>query len=187
MALPNNYCDFCLGDSKINKKTGQPEELVSCSDCGRSGTSNPGEGLPRSASGPQGVLGLLSSSGCHSQPGHLASPPFLAACFTRPHPHRAPVLPAVHPRDDGGSEDLPLAVHRVQVLQHLRHLRERRACPCPSRRAPQLSPSFPQFPLKWAFFEKGARPPCARPSPASQVESHLAGVCGTSGWCQTLC
>lgn len=38
LALPNNYCDFCLGDSKINKKTGQPEELVSCSDCGRSGT-----------------------------------------------------------------------------------------------------------------------------------------------------
>ncbi|XP_068034797.1 zinc finger protein ubi-d4 isoform X1 [Anomalospiza imberbis] len=37
LALPNNYCDFCLGDSKINKKTGQPEELVSCSDCGRSG------------------------------------------------------------------------------------------------------------------------------------------------------
>ncbi|KAK2511332.1 zinc finger protein ubi-d4-like [Columba guinea] len=36
LALPNNYCDFCLGDSKINKKTGQPEELVSCSDCGRS-------------------------------------------------------------------------------------------------------------------------------------------------------
>lgn len=41
LALPNNYCDFCLGDSKINKKTGQPEELVSCSDCGRSGTSGP--------------------------------------------------------------------------------------------------------------------------------------------------
>lgn len=39
LALPNNYCDFCLGDSKINKKTGQPEELVSCSDCGRSGTT----------------------------------------------------------------------------------------------------------------------------------------------------
>lgn len=45
LALPNNYCDFCLGDSKINKKTGQPEELVSCSDCGRSGTSK-GEGCP---------------------------------------------------------------------------------------------------------------------------------------------
>jgi hypothetical protein len=43
LALPNNYCDFCLGDSKINKKTGQPEELVSCSDCGRSGTSIPKE------------------------------------------------------------------------------------------------------------------------------------------------
>ncbi|MBN3314009.1 REQU protein, partial [Atractosteus spatula] len=37
LALPNNYCDFCLGDSKINHKTGQSEELVSCSDCGRSG------------------------------------------------------------------------------------------------------------------------------------------------------
>ncbi|XP_005061364.1 PREDICTED: zinc finger protein ubi-d4 [Ficedula albicollis] len=41
LALPNNYCDFCLGDSKINKKTGQPEELVSCSDCGRSGRRFP--------------------------------------------------------------------------------------------------------------------------------------------------
>ncbi|XP_036404819.1 zinc finger protein ubi-d4-like [Megalops cyprinoides] len=37
LALPNNYCDFCLGDSKINHKTGQSEGLVSCSDCGRSG------------------------------------------------------------------------------------------------------------------------------------------------------
>ncbi|XP_062892603.1 zinc finger protein ubi-d4 isoform X2 [Mobula hypostoma] len=37
LALPNNYCDFCLGDSRLNKKTGQSEELVSCSDCGRSG------------------------------------------------------------------------------------------------------------------------------------------------------
>ncbi|KAJ8372956.1 hypothetical protein AAFF_G00272800 [Aldrovandia affinis] len=36
LALPNNYCDFCLGDSKTNQKTGQSEELVSCSDCGRS-------------------------------------------------------------------------------------------------------------------------------------------------------
>ncbi|CAG9860981.1 unnamed protein product [Phyllotreta striolata] len=31
------YCDFCLGDSSENKKTGVQEELVSCSDCGRSG------------------------------------------------------------------------------------------------------------------------------------------------------
>ncbi|XP_077320719.1 zinc finger protein DPF3 isoform X3 [Lithobates pipiens] len=34
--LSNNYCDFCLGDSTMNKKSGQPEELVSCADCGRS-------------------------------------------------------------------------------------------------------------------------------------------------------
>jgi len=33
----NNYCDFCLGDVFENKKTGQPEELLSCADCGRSG------------------------------------------------------------------------------------------------------------------------------------------------------
>ncbi|KAI1897292.1 hypothetical protein AGOR_G00081820 [Albula goreensis] len=35
--IPNDYCDFCLGDSNSNMKTGQAEELVSCSDCGRSG------------------------------------------------------------------------------------------------------------------------------------------------------
>ncbi|XP_045464684.1 zinc finger protein ubi-d4 B isoform X1 [Harmonia axyridis] len=34
---PSPYCDFCLGDSRENKKTGCAEELVSCSDCGRSG------------------------------------------------------------------------------------------------------------------------------------------------------
>ncbi|XP_060553474.1 zinc finger protein DPF3-like isoform X2 [Ruditapes philippinarum] len=33
----SNYCDFCLGDADENKKTGTAEELVSCSDCGRSG------------------------------------------------------------------------------------------------------------------------------------------------------
>lgn len=36
-AKPNAYCDFCLGDSSDNKKTGRPEELVSCAECGRSG------------------------------------------------------------------------------------------------------------------------------------------------------
>ncbi|XP_019760088.1 zinc finger protein ubi-d4 isoform X5 [Dendroctonus ponderosae] len=34
---PSPYCDFCLGDSTQNKKTGGVEELVSCHDCGRSG------------------------------------------------------------------------------------------------------------------------------------------------------
>ncbi|XP_077302623.1 double PHD fingers d4 isoform X2 [Arctopsyche grandis] len=37
---PSPYCDFCLGDQRENKKTGVPEELVSCSDCGRSGESH---------------------------------------------------------------------------------------------------------------------------------------------------
>lgn len=36
-ASPSPYCDFCLGDDRENKKTGTPEQLVSCSDCGRSG------------------------------------------------------------------------------------------------------------------------------------------------------
>ncbi|KAJ8924827.1 hypothetical protein NQ315_000981 [Exocentrus adspersus] len=36
-AVPSTYCDFCLGDARENKKTGSQEELVSCSDCGRSG------------------------------------------------------------------------------------------------------------------------------------------------------
>ncbi|KAH8272016.1 hypothetical protein KR018_000832 [Drosophila ironensis] len=37
VAQPSPYCDFCLGDQRENKKTSMPEELVSCSDCGRSG------------------------------------------------------------------------------------------------------------------------------------------------------
>ncbi|XP_015669388.1 zinc finger protein neuro-d4 isoform X3 [Protobothrops mucrosquamatus] len=32
--IPNGYCDFCLGGSR---KTGCPEDLISCADCGRSG------------------------------------------------------------------------------------------------------------------------------------------------------
>lgn len=39
-AAPSPYCDFCLGDAKENKKTGTSEELVSCSDCGRSGNES---------------------------------------------------------------------------------------------------------------------------------------------------
>ena len=36
-AVSLGYCDFCLGDASENKKTGKPEELVSCAECGRSG------------------------------------------------------------------------------------------------------------------------------------------------------
>lgn len=36
-AVSLGYCDFCLGDSSSNKKTGKPEELVVCAECGRSG------------------------------------------------------------------------------------------------------------------------------------------------------
>jgi zinc finger protein ubi-d4 len=44
-ANPSPYCDFCLGDAAENKKTGGSEELVSCSDCGRSGKN--GRGRPK--------------------------------------------------------------------------------------------------------------------------------------------
>ena len=37
---PSEYCDFCLGDSNMNKKSNKPEELVSCAECGRSGNEN---------------------------------------------------------------------------------------------------------------------------------------------------
>jgi len=36
-AEPSGYCDFCLGDRETNKKTGEPEELIGCAECGRSG------------------------------------------------------------------------------------------------------------------------------------------------------
>jgi len=55
-AAPSPYCDFCLGDAQENKKTGQSEELVSCSDCGRSGRAatqpNRGRGRGRRRASP---------------------------------------------------------------------------------------------------------------------------------------
>lgn len=33
---PSSYCDFCLGNSEINKKTRVSEEMISCHHCGRS-------------------------------------------------------------------------------------------------------------------------------------------------------
>jgi zinc finger protein ubi-d4 len=36
-AEPSPYCDFCLGDETLNRKTHAAEELVSCAECGRSG------------------------------------------------------------------------------------------------------------------------------------------------------
>jgi len=36
-AESSGYCDFCLGDSVMNKKTGSPEELIACAICGRAG------------------------------------------------------------------------------------------------------------------------------------------------------
>ena len=34
---PHRLCDFCLGDTTMNKKLGKPEKMVACCKCGRSG------------------------------------------------------------------------------------------------------------------------------------------------------
>ena len=36
---PSNYCDNCLGNVNVNK-SGLPELLICCADCGRSGKKN---------------------------------------------------------------------------------------------------------------------------------------------------
>ncbi|XP_078515607.1 zinc finger protein DPF3 isoform X5 [Lissotriton helveticus] len=59
--LPNDYCDFCLGDSSNNRKSGQPEELVSCSDCGRSAQLR-GGGRKVDASIAEDLFGSTSES-----------------------------------------------------------------------------------------------------------------------------
>ena len=33
---PSSYCDFCLGNTEVNKKSGSSGELISCADCGHS-------------------------------------------------------------------------------------------------------------------------------------------------------
>ena len=40
-AKRNPYCDFCLGEDHMNNKTKQPEKMVSCANCGRSGERGP--------------------------------------------------------------------------------------------------------------------------------------------------
>uniref|UniRef100_A0A2K6QRG8 Double PHD fingers 3 n=1 Tax=Rhinopithecus roxellana TaxID=61622 RepID=A0A2K6QRG8_RHIRO len=64
--IPNNYCDFCLGGSNMNKKSGRPEELVSCADCGRSAHLG-GEGrkekeAPAAARTTEDLFGSTSES-----------------------------------------------------------------------------------------------------------------------------
>ncbi|XP_016384756.1 zinc finger protein DPF3 isoform X3 [Sinocyclocheilus rhinocerous] len=60
--IPNDYCDFCLGDSGSNRKTGQAEELVSCSDCGRSADRVGGTRAKRRTGGLLDMFGDTSES-----------------------------------------------------------------------------------------------------------------------------
>ncbi|XP_078735002.1 zinc finger protein DPF3-like isoform X2 [Lampetra fluviatilis] len=52
-SLPNTYCDFCLGGPHMNKKSGLSEELISCSDCGRS-AGGTGADAPRGSQRSRG-------------------------------------------------------------------------------------------------------------------------------------
>uniref|UniRef100_A0A8C1S8L0 D4, zinc and double PHD fingers, family 3 n=1 Tax=Cyprinus carpio TaxID=7962 RepID=A0A8C1S8L0_CYPCA len=60
--IPNDYCDFCLGDSGSNRKTGHAEELVSCSDCGRSADRVGGTRAKRRTGGVLDMFGDTSES-----------------------------------------------------------------------------------------------------------------------------
>nr|XP_055042349.1 zinc finger protein DPF3 isoform X3 [Misgurnus anguillicaudatus] len=60
--IPNDYCDFCLGDSGSNRKTGQAEGLVSCSDCGRSAERVAGARPKRRTAGVLDMFGDTSES-----------------------------------------------------------------------------------------------------------------------------
>lgn len=56
----------------------------------------------------------------------LSPPPFVpSSLFSSSSLRRSPHVSAVHWQHDAGSEDVPVAVHRVQVVQHLWHLWER--------------------------------------------------------------
>ncbi|XP_028997072.1 zinc finger protein DPF3 isoform X7 [Betta splendens] len=60
--VPNDYCDFCLGDQDSNRKTGQAEELVSCSDCGRSAGRGGAKSRGRKTSALEELFGSASDS-----------------------------------------------------------------------------------------------------------------------------
>ncbi|KAK2856395.1 hypothetical protein Q5P01_005130 [Channa striata] len=60
--IPNDYCDFCLGDQDSNRKTGQAEELVSCSDCGRSAGRGRAKKNGRKMSALEELFGNASDS-----------------------------------------------------------------------------------------------------------------------------
>lgn len=85
-APPSPYCDFCLGDATENKKSGQPEELVSCADCGRSGIF---------FISSQHLVNMMSMTS-----------KIIILC-------RPPIVLAVHCQHDNLGQAIPLAVHRV--------------------------------------------------------------------------
>lgn len=149
LAPPNDYCDFCLGDSNMNQKTGLSEELVSCSDCGRSGMAFPSHPIKLQALQKQPCSHLFQHSNCNTlrllfsfchwlflklficlckkSQGLLLLVKILALWsmfLLIPTCLRPSFLPAVHSSDDGSGKNISLAVHWMQVLQRLWHVWE---------------------------------------------------------------
>ena len=104
---PNNYCDFCLGDVYENKSTGYPEELLSCADCGRSGSHSFVQFIPLfdqfSTVIPVQYCGLIF---------------LLYVLFNRPS-----LLPSVYWQIDRKCQEIQMAVYRMQILHPLWNFR----------------------------------------------------------------
>lgn len=106
MALPNNYCDFCLGDSKISKKTGQPEGW--CPALTVAQVSEPVQ--PWRCPDPEGPWLTQHPGGRLA--GTLAAPQSSSSLTCPALLHRAPVLPQFTPVMM--TVALPLAVHECK-------------------------------------------------------------------------
>jgi hypothetical protein len=91
-APPSPYCDFCLGDATENKKSGHPEELVSCADCGRSG--------------------MFVFFICYLIIFRKYEVDDLNVCTV----FRTPIVLAVYCQHDYLGQAVPLAMYRVQML-----------------------------------------------------------------------
>jgi len=101
--FPTTICSLCAQDV-VSKRSGQPEELISCADCGASGT-------PREAAAAAAATG-----------GTLTLPP-IPRCGARARP---PELLGVRPQAGRGREAVPVAVQRVQAVPRLQPARRRR-------------------------------------------------------------
>jgi len=127
--FPTTICSLCAQDL-VSKRSGEPEELISCADCGASGRS--AKAAAAAAAATAVTLNL----------------PRLLSCRTT----RPSELLGVRPQAGRGREAVPVAVQRMQAVPYLQPARRRRTSSpeqlqqhrppantvdCPSRSAPE--------------------------------------------------